>query len=637
MADREIDQLPEAGEVKLQDLFLLRQDGSAKKLTGETLKIWLLRLAEGHGGIVSQEQISAIGLDVTYRMTYADGSTFDYTVRNGRSISGITQFFAVSTSGTDAPDVFSPEYQPPTPEARFAWGFMRYTFDNGSSLDTEKTLVAAYGDTGLQTYVHIRWANNSAPSDAEISTVPDDYIGIYTGTDQAAPTRASSYIWSRFRGLQGDKGDPATPYAIVISYGASNSTSAYPSQWFSSISSVPIFTGAYVWTRCQYIAEDGSVASAAYSVSHIGADGTGSGTVRTVTFGGATYTDVGGDVSIPMPTAGDVGAIAEPPSRGDGQFLAWDAGAGRWVASTPTGSVTTVNGVGVTAGTTNIQLSPNNIGLTGKNLLDNPRFQINQRCKTIYNGETYTVDRWTSRFSGGNGVTTVLETGGIRIYRPTDFAYAIQYLDEDVRNLIRGKTVTISMICDNGQASIGLSYKGSATEYCPSGTGVVSATLDVPNDYYDTVAVAIRNVTGNPVDIKAVKLELGSVSTLANDVPPNLAEELLKCQRYFVRLDAIKCPIAPVLAWSTTKIYPMVVLPTAMRASPSISIVGTLAVQSRTSGYHDVTDVVLGNYQPNRNEVRLDATTSGLTAGEMVFFRNKQGISEVYLDLIADL
>ena len=38
------------------------------------------------------------------------------------------------------------------------------------------------------------------------------------------------------------------------------------------------------------------------------------------------------------------------------------------------------------------------------------------------------------------------------------------------------------------------------------------------------------------ITIKAVKLELGTVSTLANETAPNYQQELAKCQSYFVRI-----------------------------------------------------------------------------------------------------
>ena len=44
-----------------------------------------------------------------------------------------------------------------------------------------------------------------------------------------------------------------------------------------------------------------------------------------------------------------------------------------------------------------------------------------------------------------------------------------------------------------------------------------------------------HNATTNHT-VKAIKLEKGTVSTLAQDTAPNYATELLKCQRYFINV-----------------------------------------------------------------------------------------------------
>ena len=63
----------------------------------------------------------------------------------------------------------------------------------------------------------------------------------------------------------------------------------------------------------------------------------------------------------------------------------------------------------------------------------------------------------------------------------------------------------------------------------------------IPNDVSDSDYIRIIVQTQNSIQIKAAKLELGPVQTLAhkdgdtwvlNDPPPNKALELAKCQRY---------------------------------------------------------------------------------------------------------
>ena len=49
MADKRIDELEAAASVTTNDLFVLEQAGTAKKLEAQTLENWLLALAQGHG------------------------------------------------------------------------------------------------------------------------------------------------------------------------------------------------------------------------------------------------------------------------------------------------------------------------------------------------------------------------------------------------------------------------------------------------------------------------------------------------------------------------------------------------------------------------------------------------------------
>lgn len=46
-------------------------------------------------------------------------------------------------------------------------------------------------------YMHIRWSAYASPTDVQILTSPDDYIGLYAGTSNIAPVTAASYTWQR--------------------------------------------------------------------------------------------------------------------------------------------------------------------------------------------------------------------------------------------------------------------------------------------------------------------------------------------------------------------------------------------------------------------------------------------------------
>ena len=112
----------------------MEQDGAAKKLPGQILLNWLTAAADGHGGISSIVKHSTSGLTDTYRITMADTTTFDFPVKNGRSITGVSK---ISTSGLV--DTYRITYNDNTTST--------FTITNG-----------AKGDKGDNAYVWIRYA-----------------------------------------------------------------------------------------------------------------------------------------------------------------------------------------------------------------------------------------------------------------------------------------------------------------------------------------------------------------------------------------------------------------------------------------------------------------------------------------------
>ena len=86
MADKRIDELEEATTITANDLFVLEQANTAKKLSGQTMTAMLTALANGHGGIATIAQTGTAGTDPvidTYTITFADGTTSTFTVTNG--------------------------------------------------------------------------------------------------------------------------------------------------------------------------------------------------------------------------------------------------------------------------------------------------------------------------------------------------------------------------------------------------------------------------------------------------------------------------------------------------------------------------------------------------------------------------
>lgn len=166
-----------------------------------------------------------------------------------------------------------------------------------------------------------------------------------------------------------------------------------------------------------------------------------------------------------------------------------------------------------------------NIGTAGsnRNLLDNPWFTVNQRGVngTITNGQ-YGLDRW---MAGGGTVT--MATGGITLGAGN--SYAMQRPADP--SIFNGKTVTLSVMTSDGVVESGtvIAQTGSAKT-------VRTANFELCIGHTAYNAFYFYNISSTTKTVIAAKLELGFVSTLANDAPPEFAEELAKCQYYFRRL-----------------------------------------------------------------------------------------------------
>ncbi len=223
MADKTIGELTRATSVQSTDLFVLEQSNTAKALPGQVFVNWLTSYADGHGGVQSFGLVSTSGLNKTYRFTMADTTTFDFTVTNG-----------------------------------------------------------AKGDTGAQTYVHIRWAAQEPTADNQISSNPDKWIGIYSGTSATAPATRTSYAWYEYKGDKGGKGDTGASIASIERTSGDGSPGTYDTY------TITLDTGVVAGTFLVYN----------------GLNGTGA--VNTVA---GVQPDAGGNVAL---TPADIGAAPVP-------------------------------------------------------------------------------------------------------------------------------------------------------------------------------------------------------------------------------------------------------------------------------------------------------------------------------------
>lgn len=188
------------------------------------------------------------------------------------------------------------------------------------------------------------------------------------------------------------------------------------------------------------------------------------------------------------------------------------------------------------------------------NLLINPDFKINQREKSTYNSQ-YSVDRW-------------------KIYNAL---YNVSTKNLSNPNSSDGNLVQTFENPLNGTYTI--------TVYCSSVTGVANFTFGGENVIVDKevgdlkkgnniVTIKATNLnfigvlvkSGASVNIDYIKLEQGTVATPF--VAPNPADELIKCQRHYVKV------LGELRAYTNagTSFGVTVNLPTKMRTKPTVNI-----------------------------------------------------------------
>lgn len=229
-----------------------------------------------------------------------------------------------------------------------------------------------------------------------------------------------------------------------------------------------------------------------------------------------------------------------------------------------------------------------NIGTAGSNdnLLDNAYFvgggsqlgdgifPINQRGQTSYSGSENIFDRWKLQNAFANlaadsvyfGSTTQNEWG------------LMQQVPSCFRNLW-GKTVTVSAILNNDelvQETYTIPSSG-AFDMPAAGSGGVFVNLYS----FDGSNIVFRIYTQYTASyhIKAAKLELGTVSTLANDVPPDFGEELRKCQRYlYIMGGAPYTMFGSGIAEATSYMMATIPFPVPMRTTPTLSVSGAFRI-----------------------------------------------------------
>lgn len=220
MADRAISALTQATSMTSADLFAISQGGQAKKVTWETFITYLTAALDGHGGInnIAYTAPASGSLTGTLTITYADHTTASFAITNGRGITTVADKWAVSTSKTTAPTTWYNDPQTMTATNKYEWHYSIITFNDNTTLATDKAVVGVYGDTAPW-YVWFKFSAVLPTQDSDLSDTPNNWIGVYSGASSTAPTSYSSYKWFQYKGEKGDTGTSITSVSLYESTG----------------------------------------------------------------------------------------------------------------------------------------------------------------------------------------------------------------------------------------------------------------------------------------------------------------------------------------------------------------------------------------------------------------------------------
>lgn len=269
---------------------------------------------------------------------------------------------------------------------------------------------------------------------------------------------------------------------------------------------------------------------------------------------------------------------------------------------------------------------------SNRNLLDNPWFTVQQRTEKTsgsFGVNDPVADRWFTTYYDNTGSSWAYSSDGITL--TIGSAGNVVLFQKNNTNIpyLTGKTVTISVLLSDGTIHSGTMIRTRGNQYVTLLQGAFNAYIRADNQFW------LQAFTGaNGKTIRAVKLELGSYSTLANDVPPDYGEELRKCRRYFRRYAPNQTGLALIgRAASTTEAdFILGDEPMAKSTGITAAINGAVYARAGDNTSHSVTSAVVQT--SIGGGPALICATTGLTLGATAVIVFASG---GYIDINGDL
>lgn len=168
------------------------------------------------------------------KITYTDGSTASTSPViigikgiDGRSITGVTEYYAINNDSASTPTSWSTTLQQPTSSNPYLWNYESINYSSGNPTTTDAVIIAIYTEDGkgisaITEYYQINNSTTTAPTSWSTTlVVPTDsnpYLWNYekiTYTDGS--TASTTPVIIGIKGKNGDKGDDAVSYWLELS------------------------------------------------------------------------------------------------------------------------------------------------------------------------------------------------------------------------------------------------------------------------------------------------------------------------------------------------------------------------------------------------------------------------------------
>lgn len=282
-------------------------------------------------------------------------------------------------------------------------------------------------------------------------------------------------------------------------------------------------------------------------------------------------------------------------------------------------------------------------GGTNPNLLDNPWWGqgevINQRAFTSLSGAGafYTIDRWDR--TSNSSLALTLTNSGMRFTLSSNGSWTFfrQYIG---RKINEDATYTFSIMDDDGNiySATGQFVTGTSSETYVNIGGMSLGLGMYGKGVKPYVALGFGTNRAGEFTIRAVKLELGSVSTLANDTPPNYADELAKCQRYFIRLEYTDTgkQVGFGYMYNTTQARILVPTPVTMRTGPTVTTTnlgGAFRVNAGGTYLTPSAVSAIATALPNGVNINFGTSSAGTSGAIATVFSYGEGSIDFSADL----